>query len=270
MIKVFEKDVKTLDRRSSKGVQLKWENDKKWYKADSMGYEGLSEYIISHLLKQSNLNDHEYALYSPIEIKYKKQIFTGCVSDHFLPDSWQMITLERLFQNAFGVGLNKSIYSLTGEKERLEFLVSQTERITGLANFGSYMSKLLTVDTFFLNEDRHTHNIAVLIDTKGNYHYCPLFDHGASLLSDTTLDYPMSELVYDLIHDAKPKTFTQDFDIQLDTSEALFGKHLIFNFTKNDVYQLLMNDTIYDQSIKNRVLDIIYYQMDKYNYLFHS
>lgn len=28
MIKVFEKDVKTLDRRSSKGVQLKWENDK--------------------------------------------------------------------------------------------------------------------------------------------------------------------------------------------------------------------------------------------------
>lgn len=36
MIKVFEKDAKTLNRRSSKGMQLKWESDHKWYKADSV------------------------------------------------------------------------------------------------------------------------------------------------------------------------------------------------------------------------------------------
>lgn len=249
-------------------MQLKWESDHKWYKADSVGYEGLSEYVVSHLLKQSSLENWEYVLYSPIEIQYKKHIFSGCVSDHFLQEGWQLITLERLFQNTFGVGLNKSIYSMSDHEERLKFIVAQTERITGLENFGSYMCKLLTIDTFFLNEDRHTHNIAVLMDSNGNYHYCPLFDHGASLLSDITLDYPLSESIYDLIHDAKPKTFTQDFDSQLDICEALLKKHINFHFTKKDVYDILNNDTIYTQEIKERVLNITYTQMDKYSYLF--
>ena len=42
---------------------------------------------------------------------------------------------------------------------------------------------------FFLNEDRHTHNITVLMNGKGDYAYCPIFDNGAGLLADTTMDY---------------------------------------------------------------------------------
>lgn len=34
------------------------------------------------------------------------------------------------------------------------------ERMTGLKNFGVYLHKLFTIDAVFLNEDRHTHNIA--------------------------------------------------------------------------------------------------------------
>ena len=45
---------------------------------------------------------------------------------------------------------------------------------------------------FFLNEDRHTHNITVLMNGKGDYAYCPIFDNGAGLLADTTMDYPLS------------------------------------------------------------------------------
>lgn len=38
---------------------------------------------------------------------------------------------------------------------------------------------------FFLNEDRQTHNIAVLMNGKGDYAYCPIFDNGAGLLAET-------------------------------------------------------------------------------------
>lgn len=45
MIELFEKDIKTSDRKSSKGNQLKFERDDIWYKADNTGYEGLSECV---------------------------------------------------------------------------------------------------------------------------------------------------------------------------------------------------------------------------------
>ena len=71
MIELFEQNIKTNDRQSSKGNQLKWENNGIWYKSDFTGYEGLSEYVISHLLDFSNLRKDEFILYKPIEIKYK-------------------------------------------------------------------------------------------------------------------------------------------------------------------------------------------------------
>ena len=29
-------------------------------------------------------------------------------------------------------------------------------------------------------------------DNSGKYHYCPVFDNGSALLSDLTVDYPLS------------------------------------------------------------------------------
>ena len=46
MVELFEQDIMTNDRQSSKGNQLKWENNGIWYKADYTGYEGLAvDYI---------------------------------------------------------------------------------------------------------------------------------------------------------------------------------------------------------------------------------
>ena len=45
MVQLFEQDIKTNDRQSSKGNQLKWCRNNVWYKADYMGYEGLVEYV---------------------------------------------------------------------------------------------------------------------------------------------------------------------------------------------------------------------------------
>lgn len=62
---------------------------------------------------------------------------------------WQLITLERLFQSYYDESLNRSLYRLPEARDRLQFLVEQTVRITGLEEFGKYMGKVLAVDTFF-------------------------------------------------------------------------------------------------------------------------
>ncbi len=268
MVELFEQSIQVNHRQSSKGNQLKWKSGDTWYKADYTGYEGLAEYMISHLLQKSTLSEKEFVLYHPVEIKYKAAVFTGAQSRDFLKEDWQIITLERLFQNYFGESLSKAIYSIADHKERLRFLVNQIQRITGLQDFGAYMNKLFTIDALFLNEDRHTHNIAVLMNRKGEFSYCPIFDHGAGLLADTTMDYPMGEDVYELMKNVKAKTICPDFDEQLDISEELYGSHLKFDFTKKDVRELLQKVTMYSKEEISRVEHMIYLQMDKYKYLF--
>lgn len=268
MVELFEPDVRRDERQSSKGNQLKWESSGTWYKADFTGYEGLAEYVISHLLKHSSLFENEYVLYDLAQIKYKAKVYNGVRSRNFLNKGWQIITLERLFKNFFGKSLSKAIYDIEDCKERLEFLVGQVERITGLKDFGVYIGKLFTIDAFFLNEDRHMHNIAVLMNDAGEFAYCPMFDNGASLLADTTMDYPLGEDVYNLMENVQAKTICTDFDVQLDIAEFMYNVNLKFSFTEKDVEELLNTATGYSQEIKDRIEKIIRAQMRKYKYLF--
>lgn len=267
LIELFEQNIRTNDRQSSKGNQLKWENEGIWYKADYTGYEGLAEYMISHLLKKSTLDNEEFVLYDLELIKYRSQVYKGVKSYSFLNEDWQIITLERLFHNFFGKSLYKSIYLIHDHESRLQFLTNQIERITGLKQFGAYLNKLFTLDAFFLNEDRHTHNIAVLMNGKGEFAYCPVFDNGAGLLSDTAMDYPMGEDVYQLMQQSGAKTICSDYDEQLDISEKLYGNQIRFSFSKEDVHELLQKVTEYTEEEKARVETIIYMQMRKYQYL---
>lgn len=66
MVELFDNNMVANERKSSKGNQLKWGKDGKWYKADYTGYEGLSEYMVSHMLKKSNLNEKGEYDYCPI------------------------------------------------------------------------------------------------------------------------------------------------------------------------------------------------------------
>ena len=268
MVELFEQDIRENHRQSSKGNQLKWQNGGVWYKADYTGYEGLAEYMISHLLLKSTLRREEFALYDLEQICYKSTVYNGVKSVDFVKDDWQIITLERLFKNFFDESLYKAVYRITDYEERLRFLVNQVERITGLAEFGVYMNKLLTIDALFLNEDRHMHNIAVLMNGEGEFAYCPIFDQGAGLLSDTTMDYPLGGDTVDYVREAKARTFCDSFDDQLDISEKLYGGQLKLFFTKEDVKELLDAATIYPEEVRKRVEDVICLQMEKYGYLF--
>lgn len=268
MVELFEQDERQNNRQSSKGNQLKWNNNGIWYKADYTGYEGLAEYMISHLLLKSSLRQDEFVLYEPEQIRYKDAVYSGVKSNDFLEKDWQLITLERLFMTFFGQSLYQSIFKISDPEKRLIFLVEQVERVTNLSDFGVYMNKLFTMDAFFLNEDRHTHNIAILMNKDRRFSYSPIFDNGAGLLADTSLDYPLGKDVYLQIKEVRAKTISADFDEQLDLSEKLYGNHLKFHFHAKDVSDLLDGISIYSQEEKDRVRDILLSQMKKYAYLF--
>lgn len=292
MVRLFEQEMQGAIRQSSKGNQLKWLKEevwdnaapeqrgvrkrsgetmlKTWYKADYTGYEGLAEYMVSRLLGYSNMSAEEYVVYDTEKIQYSSQIYLGCKSINFLPKGWQMITLERLFKNNFGQSLYKSLYTIENHEYRLKFLVDQVQRITGIDKFGSYMCKLLTLDAFFLNEDRHTHNIAVLLDPEGTFHCCPFFDHGAALLADTKMDYPMGEDVIMLMEKVRAKTFCRNFDEQLEIAERLYGQRFRFFFGEKEIQGLLEEEKYYPPDEKARVREVLLSQRRKYAYLFEN
>ena len=268
MIKVQEQMLYDLNRKSSKGNQLKWNIDSLWIKADYAGYEGLVETIVSKILEKSNLLQHEYVHYETEEIEYKNKIHRGCKSVNFIPDGFQLITIERLYALTTGRSLYQSVFRIDSVSARCQFLVNEIIRCTGLKDFGTYLAKILTIDALFLNEDRHFHNIAVMMDRKGKYHLCPIFDQGAALLSDTTYDYPMNVDSYTLMKSVKSKTFSSDFDEQLDVVEKLYGKTIQFTCTKRQIKEMLNQCTEYSEEERNRVYDILCVQFDKYSYLF--
>lgn len=267
MVELFDKDIKTENRKSSKGNQLKFERDGVWYKADNMGYEGLAECVISALLTKSSLEKDEYVSYDFETIGYKGNTYRGCKSIDFT-DGWKLITLERLFADSFGESLNKLIYRTQSHEDRLKLIVNQTERITGLTGFGAYMNKLLTIDALFLNEDRHTHNIAVLMNDKHEFRLCPVFDNGAGLLSDTKMDYPLERDVFSQINDVKPKTFSTSFEEQLEISEKLYGQNISFHFSQEEVEDICFTENNYTNKEKERVVEVILEMKRRYKYLF--
>ena len=108
MVELFERELMSPDRQSSKGNQLKWNSGDYWYKADYTGYEGLAEYVCSSLLLYSNIDEDNIVHYDTEEIKYNGRIFSGCKSRNFLPKGWECLTLERLFHTLLSLSSRAS------------------------------------------------------------------------------------------------------------------------------------------------------------------
>ncbi|MDO4413599.1 MAG: hypothetical protein Q4C20_00835 [Erysipelotrichaceae bacterium] len=256
------------ERESSKGNQLKWHVDENWYKADYLGYEGLVESIVSKLLSFSSLKESEYIDYDTEQIRYKYSVYNGCISRNFLGSDERLITLNRLFLDIYGIDLYMYLWGLPDEKERMEILVDKVVECTGLSDFGEYLCKMMEVDMLFQNEDRHFHNIALIQNERGEFRYSPFFDHGACLLSDTKIDYPIGQDLYELIGCVKGKTFSTDLEKQAETAEAVYGVQIHFKFSDHNILEILKSETNYDEETKSRVLSILREQKRKYRYLF--
>lgn len=136
---------------TSKGNQLKWKCYGYWYKADHMGYEGLAETIVSALLGKSTVK-YPFVAYEYSQIKYKDRVYSGCKSADFLADGYDLIPLEKLYRKFTGGSLAVDTAHHGEITDQIKFLVNFVEQTTGLQNFGQYLTSMLEIDAFFLNE----------------------------------------------------------------------------------------------------------------------
>ncbi len=259
---------------SSLGSQMKWKQDGYWYKADMLGFESLAEAVVSHLLKRSNIG--EFAVYEPVTISYDGQQYRGCRSLEFKKENEELISLERLAKSYTSFGLAQMLERITDVEERILYTVELVENLTGLDDFGVYLTSLLELDTFFLNVGRHTGNIMLLYDTKQKeYRFAPVFDMAQALFSDTKNVCPPEKGMVECYHAVTARPFSGNFDEQLKTANELYGKHLKFDFSANDminsvrdVLNGMQNGRAYHGAEKRRIGEIIRFQAKKYQYMF--
>ena len=255
------------DIHTSKGNQLKWEQDGYWYKADAFGYESLAEVVCSNILMHSNLP--QPVCYEPVTIIYHDKRYRGCRSKNFKGEDESLIPVERLCRQYTGMGLAKTLARFVDVRDRISYTVELVTNITGLSDFDRYLTQILELDAFFLNEDRHTNNIAVIRNEEdGSFRFCPVFDNGLSLLSDLN-DYPLDKDLYECIGAVQAKPFSTDFSEQTEAASQLYGSRLKFSFTKEQLLHKLQElRDYYDDEIVSRVERTVLEQMRRYGYLF--
>ena len=214
---------------SSKGNQEKWRDPEtnRWYKLDQFGYEGLAETMVSLLLEKSNLETDTAFTF----VRYQMETLhvhglnrTGCSSPDFLEQGQSLITINRLLTSVLGFPLSQKLAQLSSDKQRIAYLAEFTMEYTGLEQFPQYLTLLFEVDALFCNDDRHLNNIAVL-EKDGKYSYCPIFDNGAGLLSNTML-YRMDIAPKALISQLRARPFGTTFTRQRNTARNFYGQQL--------------------------------------------
>lgn len=230
--------VLTGSGHSSKGNQLKWEKDGYWYKADALGYEGLAEVVVSAMLRKTDIKD--FVEYEPVFIGYHGKYYRGCRSRNFRQQGEEIVTLEKLYRMMTGMSLAMELAHFAETKQRIVHTVKFVENVTGLQDFGAYLAKLLEIDGFFLNEDRHTNNIALLYHAHTDtYRPCPFFDMGLSLFADLTDSFPVEDSYEKCLKKIEAKPFSRDFLEQMDAADTLYGDYLCFDMSRYEVYKLI-------------------------------
>lgn len=256
-----------INGRTSKGNQAKWKIKNKWFKADQLGYEALAEVVVSRLLKYSNVAN--FVSYKPVVLQYGGKEHIGSESTDFLKPGELLLPFERFHRMHTARGLSQTLAKMSGAEERIRYTVDFVEEHAEITGVGPYLTALLELDCFTLNEDRHTNNLAVIQNgNTGKFSLCPIFDNGLALLSDTT-EYTVNDDIYANIRKVKAKPFDRDFDIQVEAAWALYGPQLEFHFDRYRVFEILGEmKEYYDERTVYRVEQVLLEQMRKYQVFF--
>jgi len=228
---------------SSKGNQEKWYDSSTdtWYKLDQFGYEALTETLISKLLEKSNIETDTtftFLRYRMERLSVRDIARNGCASRNFLKQGQSLITINRLLANHLGIPLKQKLMRLSSDKKRIAYIAEATSEYTGLLEFPRYLTLLFEVDALFCNDDRHLNNIAV-IEQNETYDYCPIFDNGAGLLSNTQL-YQMDIAPKALLAALRARPLGTTFTRQMNSARNLYGKQLVMPIIKyEDIMDML-------------------------------
>ena len=263
MKQIRYQDAKLANKTSSKGNQGKYCINNEWIKTDNLGYEAAAEYLASEILNCSNIENYVSYSIEKIQIENQNGFFrntTGCISKHFLKPDEEIITLDKFFKQVLNTTFEKEIKGKP-TKEAISHVVDLIEKNTGISNFGQYLTSMFEFDAFILNEDRHAHNIA-LIYKNGDYFPAPIFDNGASFLSDTTQEYPMDEKTNKLISCVKAKPFNSSFEKQVKACQELYGPQISIKLP-NISKQINTIKMHYGERIADRIEHIYNIQIQK-------
>lgn len=226
---------------SSKGNQEKWTEGDRWYKLDQFGYEALAEAFTAALLERSNIErdtPFTFVRYRMERMNVHGRDRTGCSSESFLRAGESIVTLSHLYRRFLDKPLREVLAHLPSDKKRIAYLAEMTAEMTGLELFPQYLTLLFEIDALVLNDDRHLNNIAVL-ERGGAFDYCPIFDNGAGLLSNTQLS-PMDIEPAALIRVVKARPFSTTFNRQIRTVRSLYGTQLrLPRFTRRELTEML-------------------------------
>ena len=232
-----EKDL-MLTFATSKGNLPKWHIGDYWYKVDSFGYENLAECVISDLLEYSNVDN--YVHYDLIKGILDNEVKNFSMSKSFIKGDETLITFYKLYFLNTNKEITKDIVKYNDISERIKYVIDFIHNMPGGVDISKELTKTLEIDMFFLNEDRHFNNLALIRKSDKYFSYAPIFDNGSTLLKEQCM-----------------------------AAESLYGQQLHFNFSNNDIQLVLEKyKDYYDDTIIKRVETILYEQRRKYSYLF--
>ncbi len=244
-----------LTSGSSRGSQIKFYKDGYWYKIDESGPEGKAEELASKILSCSSLKEDECVRYESCDILYGGKEFKGCRSKDFLREGEMLFSYEKIYNLLTGRSLTEEIQLLKTPKEKIKFVADSIKGFCGL-DIRKEISKNLTASMVLLETDRHLNNLAVISDKDiASFRPAPVFDNGASFLSNYTL-YPPSFSVEDMETGSVNivgKPFSADLEYQ--AHEAGFG--IQFDF-------LRIKDML-TQEKSSRMIEIAKFQIEKYS-----
>ena len=212
-------------------------------------------------------------------MSWKGRLYRACRSLNFLREGEELLPLEKLYRSVTGFSLAEDLSHIRETDLRIAHTVQFVENVTGIRDFGAYLSTMLEMDMFFQNEDRHTNNMALLYRQEDrSYKLCPYFDMGLSLYSDAREKYPLDMDAAACRELAKAKPFSRDFDEQADAACRLYGRSLHFPMKRNDLWHLLEdmqavyepapNAPWYSPGEWERVRTAVMEQALSYSYLF--
>ncbi|MCM1388537.1 MAG: hypothetical protein NC231_14505 [Bacillus sp. (in: Bacteria)] len=259
---------------SSVGNQLKWKQDAYWYKADRLGFESLAETVVSRLVQHSNIE--EFVNYEPVMIDYKGNTYRGCRSENFKKETEEIVSLESLSKKCTGFGLSEMLERIADVKERILYTVELVENVTGLEDFGVYLTKILELDAFFMNVGRRTDNICLLYDIEGQkYRFCPVFDMGDSFFSDTKYTCPLVKSMVECYHVIKAEPFSHSFEEQVKAAQAIYDSQLKFTISEHEMINIVRDmingmrgNVNYQAGENRRIGEILRYQTKAYQSFF--
>ena len=233
---------------TSDGTQMKYFSDGYWYKTNNEGEEDIVEYLVSKLLSFTDMPKEEYVLYERGLVNGKRP----CRSRTFITPDETFVTLDRMHVNITGQRLHEAIRFMKGIEESSKYVLDFFKNIIGL-DLSEYFSRVFTADYITLNEDRHFHNLGVIMSIDGQYRPAPIFDNGKSLLNtNPSINYrlPISENVkrvtarpfsgsHKRMFDFFGKGFSLDVEAAvawLETEEDSFYKEVLLYQLRNLVF----------------------------------